>query len=50
MGRIPSEWIGGMAILSWNGGGYSGFDYGLSPEAWGGYPYGRPYIYPLGVP
>jgi hypothetical protein len=34
----------------WNGGGYSGFDYGLSPEAWGGYPYGRPYIYPLGVP
>ena len=35
---------------SWYGGGYSGFDYGLSPEAWGGYPYGRPYIYPLGVP
>ena len=34
----------------WYGGGYSGFDYGLSPEAWGGYPYGRPYIYPLGVP
>jgi hypothetical protein len=34
----------------WYGGGNAGFDYGLSPEAWGGYPYGRSYIYPAGIP
>jgi hypothetical protein len=47
------DWWGGYGYGwgGWYGGGmYPEFGWGMSPYAFGGYPYGGPYIYPMGTP